>query len=147
MKIRCPLMVIALLGLIVMSCGDNSNPFKTPTLQTLQIVNDTINVPVDHIIYYQVNVTNDMKNPRLAGSFTAHGGSGNDIIVLVMSASDYTNWSNGHAVTPEYNSTKITTASFNISLGVGTHYLVYDNTFSAVTEKYVDTHIDLNWEK
>ncbi len=64
-----------------------------------------------------------------------------------MSATDYTNWSNGHSVTPLYNSGQLTTASFDVSLGVGTYYVVYDNSFSVISTKNVTTRVDLTYER
>lgn len=41
---------------------------------------------------------------------------------------------------------QITTASFNVGVGTGTYYVIYDNTFSAVSSKNVAVYLNLDWE-
>jgi hypothetical protein len=60
-----------------------------------------------------------------------------------MSSTNYTNWSNYHPVTPLYNSGQLTTASYTVSLGVGTYYVVYDNSYSVISAKNVATLVNL----
>ena len=64
----------------------------------------------------------------IRGSFTASGGSGNDIRVLIMDSTAFTNWQNGHQVNIYYDSGQQTTGSISTSLpnGPGTYYLVYN---------------------
>lgn len=84
-------------------------------------------------------------NLQLSGTFTASRSSGNDIIVLVMDATDYVNWENEHqASTYYYDSGRITTGGFNVILpSSGTYYLVYSNQFSIISTKNVNTQANL----
>lgn len=81
---------------------------------------------------------------QLSGTFTASGGSGNDIIVLVMGATDYVNWENEHQASTYYDSGQITTGGFNVILpSSGTYHLVYSNQFSIISTKNVNTQANL----
>lgn len=130
-----------------LSCGSSGPTQATPTSHTVALANGVVSVPAGSWGTTQVNVTSDMLSPYVTGSFTASGGAGNDIKVYVMTASDYTNWSNGHTVTPLYNSTQLTTASYSVNLAVGTFYVVYDNSFSVVSAKNVTTLVDLVYDQ
>ena len=143
---KAVLLMVALIGLSAASCGDNSSTVTGLLPRTLVVANGTIQVPAGSWNYYQINILGSMTNPHLSGTFTAHGGSGNDIVVLIMTDTEYTNWSNGHSVTPEYNSTQLTTSSFDVALPIGMHYLIYNNTFSPLSVKTVDAFAQLDWE-
>jgi hypothetical protein len=117
-----------------------------PTPHSDLIANTTFNVSAGSWRYYTIDVTYVMLSPHLAGTFTASGGSGNDIRVFVMTDTDYVNWSNGHAVYPEYSSGQLTTGSFDVYLSTGSYYLVYDNSFSSVSDKNVTTTVRLNYD-
>lgn len=133
---------------LLANCHSPSDDNNNPQPHTQNVVNATITVQPGSWDYYTVTTTSSMSSPSLSGSFTASGGSGNDIYVYVMDATDYVNWSNGHQVTPLYNSGKVTTANFNVSLGSsGTYYLVYDNTFSTFSSKNVATDVNLEYEE
>ncbi len=138
------LAAVALLaaGLSVVACHHTPQP----TPHSHLVANSTFNVPAATWSFYTIDVTSEMLSPHLQGTFTASGGSGNDIVVIVMTETDYINWSNGHAVYPEYSSGQVTTGSFDVYLSTGSYYLVYDNSFSAVADKNVTTTVHLNYD-
>ena len=104
------------------------------------IVNGLITVDAGHYEYYQFSIPASTSGiASVHGSFTASGGSGNDIIVYIMDNTNFVNWQNGHSATSYYNSGQVTTANFNVNLNAGTYYLVYDNTFSIFSQKNVQT--------
>ena len=80
---------------------------------------------------------------HVVGRFRAQGGSGNDIRVMILDADQLENWKNGHQTNTYYNSQKVTVGTINVGLNRGTYYLVFDNTFSAVSNKAVTTDIQL----
>lgn len=90
--------------------------------------------------HYSFSIEN---NATLTGDFTASGGSGNDIQVLLMNQDDYINWKNGHAARVYYNSEKITVGKIDVHLNPGTYYLVFSNRFGLLFGKKVDAHIKL----
>jgi len=144
-RVRIGAVTLLAAALSLVACHHEPQP-TVPTPHSDLVANATINVPASSWRYYTIAVTSAMLSPHLEGTFTASGGSGNDIKVLVMTEADYVNWSNGHAVYPEYSSGQVTTGSFNVSLSTGTHYLVYDNSFSSVSSKDVTTTVHLKYD-
>lgn len=117
------------------------------TPQTSNLINGNIVVtPGD---YYDIPFlvdTNEMRNIRVVGSFEASGGSGNDIIALILDDIAFANWINEHQVTSLYNSGKITAADIDVSITIsGKYHLVFHNLFSIISSKNVTTRVDLNW--
>ncbi len=138
----------AVAAVIAMSLGTlacHKEPVPQLVPHSDVVANSTFTVEARTWRYYTVTVTGIMYSPHLEGSFTASGGSGNDIKVLIMTETDYTNWSNGHAVNPAYYSGQLTTSTFDVSVGTGKYYIVYDNTFSSVSNKSVRTTVHLNY--
>ena len=120
---------------------------RTATMQhTANIVNGLITVPAGQYEYYQFAPPAGSTLISVSGSFTASGGSGNDIVVLVMDQTNFVNWQNGHTASAYYNSGQLTTGTITASLpSGGTYYLVYSNTFSGFSSKTVQTTADLSY--
>lgn len=127
----------------LLSCDEELEEKKT---YTINIVNAVITIRAGSYVAYPVSVTSEMENARLIGTFTASGGSGNDIKVYVMDETNYINWKNGHEAYCYYNSGKVTTGSFTVYLSSGKYYVIYDNTFSIISDKEVSTRVDLEYE-
>jgi hypothetical protein len=106
-------------------------------------------VAVQAASYQAYTITVDaerMRNAAITGHVQASGGTGNDIIVAVLSESDYLNWKNGHANHPLYNSGQVTAADVYAPVAAsGTYYLLISNVFSAFTPKTVDGTLSLTW--
>jgi hypothetical protein len=82
---------------------------------------------------------------RIVGRFRAEGGSGNDIVCLILDQDGFENLRNHHAVRPYYNSGRVTVANIYAELGEGSYVLVFDNTFSAITPKAVTARVEMQW--
>jgi hypothetical protein len=97
---------------------------------------------------YRIIVTPQMQNVNLVGHFSASGGSGNDIRVLLMSQDNYQNWQNGHGGRANYDSQKVTAGNINVRLSTpDTYYLVFDNGFSLFSDKVVNVEANLHYEQ
>jgi hypothetical protein len=108
------------------------------------IVNGLITVQAGWYNNYEFTLPAGAGNIHVAGTFTATGGSGNDIIVSIMDRTNFVNWSNGHQATAFYNSGQLSTGSFDVRLSSDTTYdLVYANTFSTLASKNVRTTANL----
>jgi len=117
-----------------------------PSQHTVNIVNGLITVGGHSYDDYEFTVPSGASSVRVSGPFTASGGGGNDINVYVMDQTDFTNWSNGHQASTYYNSGQVTTGTVSASLpGGGTYYLVYDNSFSLLSSKNVQTTVNLTY--
>jgi hypothetical protein len=69
--------------------------------------------------------------------FRAQGGSRNDIQVMIMDADNFENWKNGNSADTYYNSGRKTVGSFDVTLGKGTYFSVFNNNYSLITPKAV----------
>lgn len=98
---------------------------------------------------YSLRVDSElMTEPTIEGRVTAIGGTGNDIVVLVLSETDYINWKNNHSVSAIYSSGQVTVAELAVPLSkAGTYYVVFSNLFSGITPKTVTGRIDLKWTR
>lgn len=70
-------------------------------------------------------------------SFRAQGGSRNDIQVLIMDSDNFENWRNGNQADAYYNSGRKTVGNFDVQLGEGLYYTVFNNNWSLMTPKAV----------
>jgi hypothetical protein len=107
------------------------------------IVNTAFTVKAGDAKYWNFHVGGDGAN--VVGRFRAEGGSGNDIKCLILDADSFENWRNGHRVRTYYNSEKITVANINVNLPQGEYVLVFDNTYSVLTNKAVTANVEMRW--
>ena len=107
------------------------------------IVNTAFTVRAGDAKYWNFHVGSDGAN--VVGRFRAEGGSGNDIKCLILDADSFENWRNGHRVRTYYNSEKITVANINVNLPQGEYVLVFDNTYSVLTNKAVTANVEMRW--
>ena len=107
------------------------------------IVNTAFTVKAADAKYWSFQVGS--AGAKVAGRFRAEGGSGNDIKCLILDADSFENWRNGHRVKTYYNSEKITVANINVNLPPGDYVLVFDNTFSALSNKAVTANVEMRW--
>lgn len=128
------------------SGGGSHVPVYVPTPHTVTIVNSMIRVEAGQSIYYQFSAPTGSTDTYVSGTFTAGGGSGNDIRVYVMDEQNFINWRNGHQVSVYYNSGQETVGNINVNIPTGQNlYLVYDNTFSVFSAKEVTTNVSLTY--
>lgn len=133
--------VMCLTLLLLVSCQSKEAGNKpAPKFIEQNIVDGPISVPALDDAHYSFSIEN---NATLTGDFTASGGSGNDIQVLLMGKGDYINWKNGHEFRFYYDSGKITVGEINVHLNPGNYYLVFSNRFGLLFGKKVDAHIKL----
>ena len=107
------------------------------------IVNTAFTVKAGDAKYWTFRVGSDGIN--VVGRFRAEGGGGNDIKCLILDADSFENWRNGHRVRTYYNSEKITVANINVNLPQGEYVLVFDNTYSVLTNKAVTANVEMRW--
>lgn len=113
-----------------------------------QIVNGQITVRSGGAVTYRIMIEPDMVDPILAGSFSASGGSGNDIVGVIADETNYTNFINGHQARVFWQTAgKQTVGNFEVRLRPGMYYLVPSNKFSAFTDKQVQVAADLKYKQ
>jgi hypothetical protein len=84
---------------------------------------------------------------RVEGTFIASGGAGNDVEAYIFSNDDFVNWQNRHPVRTFYNSGRVTQGTLDVTLPAiaGRYYLVFNNNFSLLSAKTVQTSIRLHF--
>ena len=126
--------------------GVSGNGGIYPSSHSVSIVSGSVAVNANSYTSYQFSVPSGATNVVVSGTFTASGGSGNDIRVYIMTQTDFTNWQNGHQANAYYNSGQVTTDTPNVSLPAGqTYVLVFDNTYSLLSSKTVSAQISLTY--
>jgi hypothetical protein len=115
-----------------------ANPFGRAV-----IVNTAFTVKAGDAKYWNFRIGNS--GASVVGRFRAEGGSGNDIKCLILDADSFENWRNGHRVRTYYNSEKITVTNINVNLPEGEYVLVFDNTFSGLSNKAVTANVEMRW--
>jgi hypothetical protein len=113
-----------------------------------KIASGQIVVKARGYVQYRVQITPGMREARIAGSFNASGGSGNDVVVVIAEEAEFTNWINGHEAKVYYSTHgKKTTDNFDVRLGPGTYYFAISNQFSMLSDKYVFLEVALNYQR
>jgi hypothetical protein len=96
---------------------------------------------------YKFSVPDGAVNVSVGGQFKAAGGLDNDLQVYVLTDDALVTWRNGYAISPYYDSGKVSQASFHAALPpeAGTYYLVFSNNSSAKTSKTVQAEVSLHY--
>ena len=127
---------------LVASCGGH-------VPKSSNIIDGSIAVARDN--YYHVSLSVDMSrmwDVTVSGSFTAYGGSGNDVEVLILNDVSSRNWINTDTVADLYHSGRVTTDTFDVPITAsGAYHLVYRDKFSIISTKTVTTTIDVKWSE
>jgi hypothetical protein len=143
--------VAALVWISHVSSGVKSEPFD-PTSKFFvikhneKITPEQVVVKAGSIAYYTVPIK-EMHNPRITGHFLALGGSGNDIRIILADEKEFGKIMNGLEAKVLYVSDKTTSGNIDVILPSYnmTYYLCFDNRFSILSEKIVNTDIVLSY--
>jgi|SRR5579871_751815 len=114
-----------------------------------KIATGRVLVPANGFVPYRIDVTPDMVQPTLGGTFTASGLAGNDIVVAVIAGEDnYTNWTNRHEAQVLWQTSgPETTGNFSVRLRPGVNYLVVSNQISLLMNRQVALEATLHFQK
>ena len=140
--------IVVIIVALAMVGGVSGTHSIIPTQQTESIVNSMIRVPPGQFVYYAFSAPSGASNVSVSGTFTAGGGSGNDIKVAILDEQNFINYRNGHQASAYYSSGQETVGNINADVPAGqTMYLVYDNAFSVVSSKEVTTNVILTFTR
>ena len=97
--------------------------------------------------YIRFEVPQNASTVRVEGTFSASGGAGNDVEAYIFSNDEFVNWQNRHTVHTFYNSGRVTQGTLGVTLPpiVGTYYLVFNNSFSLLSAKTIQTSVRLHF--
>jgi hypothetical protein len=140
------LVFLLLLVVLILILNNNHSRIARsiiPSQHTFSIVQGSIIAKALHYRSYEFSTLPNTYNNKISGRFQASGGTGDDIRVLIMTKDDYTNFVNGHSARSYFDSGKKTVSSIDVALpsDPNKYVLVFDNTFSLVTDKEVSADI------
>jgi hypothetical protein len=139
------------LGIWWIATSPNSSALKLRQMVKKQhtdtISNPELSVNATGYSYFKLDIPSHATSVHFDGTFTASGGSGNDVEAYVLSEQDFLNWQNGHDSRSLYNSGKVTTATISVDLpdDAGVYYLVFNNRFSLFSPKTVNVNGTLKY--
>jgi hypothetical protein len=144
---------IVVVILCAVACGCGGKTYGTKATAAAQQAGDTIangafDIAARTFKPITVTVPAGVANPRIEGTFTASGGSGDDIEVTVLEQSQFLNWQNRHQFTPIYQSGRITADRIRISLPANpaSYVMVFSNRFSLLSAKGVTADLKLRYD-
>jgi hypothetical protein len=124
-----------------------SNALPQPRLYT-QTIDTAFTIRQLQDKAYKFAIPAGATSATLQGHFAATGGAHNDIEVWLMNDDGFVNWQNKHAVTPIYNSGRVTQGALNVGLpSDGTYYLIFNNRFSFISPKAVQDSVTLQYKR
>ena len=96
---------------------------------------------------YKFTVPSGAVNVFVSGPFSAASGPENEVQVYVLSDDAFVTWRNGFAISPYYDSGKVSQGVIHATLpiGAGTYYVVFNNNFSAKAAKAVQADVTLHY--
>lgn len=129
--------------------SSSSNPLRALVRQPVaqKLYSGQMVVGPGQTQFWTLNISPQMVEARLVGSFHAMGGTGNDIQVVVANPSEFENWKNGHQAKVYYSTQRTTNGQFNVQLAPGTYVLAFSNGFSALTAKEVAAEVELDYQR
>jgi hypothetical protein len=149
---RSLLVVSAALGSLALSgCANSTQPSRpetrlVPREQSIQSGELTVAAGDNRRIQFEVG--SDFIDPVVKGTFTASGGTGNDVQAALADGPNMTNWVNGHQAMVLWETPgQVTTGSFEVRLKPGMYYLGISNRFSVVSDKNVSLDVKLSYKQ
>ena len=122
-------------------------PRSIPVSENLVSGNIVVSAGRIHYVRFKVD-TITMHEVRVVGRYSASGGSGNDIQVVLATEDEFENWKNGHQARVLYGTDKITVGSIDTPVrSSGDYCLAFSNAFSAVSSKNVTAEVKLIYKR
>jgi|ERR1017187_273000 hypothetical protein len=140
--------ILALLW-VVRSSQNGSEPYA-PSVNifkhTEKLASGQITVKAGSTVYYRIPVKG-WRDIHVSGHFLALGGTGNDIQVVLAEEREFGKWMDGQPAKVYYGSEKTTSGDMDVKLPSldATYYLCFNNRFSVVSDKTVNSDISLSY--
>ena len=83
-------------------------------------------------------------NANIQGGFVANAALGNDIIVFILDEDNFREFENGNDASTYYNSNKVESGNFDVTLPSGKYYVVLSNEYSTFSTKTVQLQMATN---
>ena len=134
--------IIVVVGVVIASLS-----MQSPRVYTITISNDQETVFARTYSPHPFTILSGASNSSVSGTFTAQGGSDNDIKIYIIDSANFVNYTNNNDFSSLYYSGQIHTASFSVNLSSGNYYLVLDNKFSISYHKLVNIQMNATYTK
>lgn len=112
--------------------------------QSYQIVSQAFTLKAGEFRYYKFTIPKSSGSGLVSGNFIASGGA-DDIYVVIINETGFTNFKSGNDYKAYYTSGKVTTDDIEINLASGTYYIVFSNAYSILTPKAVNADINVEY--
>ena len=121
---------------------------SVPGAGSESIASGSFDVAARNFKPFKVIVPQGATNAVLEGTFTASGGSGDDIEVTLLDEVQFLNWQNRHKFQPLYESGRITADRMKVTLppDASTYVVVFSNRFSLLSAKGVVADLKLRYD-
>ncbi|SYZ71966.1 exported hypothetical protein [Candidatus Zixiibacteriota bacterium] len=118
-----------------------------PPILSQVVVNDSAIIPAGNSWHFLLDLSSPaVKNAILKGQFRASGGAHNDIKFHIFDEVNYVNWINGNKAEDLLGTDKVTLYEVDFRFPKpGKYYMVFDNRYSILTDKFVVANIYLNY--
>ena len=141
-------LILSLIVIIIVVVGVVASlSMQSPRVYTITIFNDQETVFAYTYTPHPFTIPSGASNSSVSGTFTAQGGSDNDIKVYIIDDASFGNYTNNNDFSYLYYSGQIHTASFSVNLSSGNYYLVLDNKFSISSQKLVNIQMNATYTK
>jgi len=139
--------LVALAGMLTMGRHDAGGRIRYVPV-TRKIASGRITVNPASRAEYRIDITPEMFNAEVIGSFTAYGGETNTVLAALMPAAEYANWITGHDVKAYYSSDgQKNEDRFAVRLDPGQYSFAISNRLSKKAMKFVYLDVELIYYK
>jgi len=134
--------IIVVVGVVIASLS-----MQSPRVHTITIFSEQETVFAGTYFDHLFTIPSGVSNISVSGTFTAQGGSDNDIKIYIINSANFGNYTNNNDFSSLYYSGQIHTASFSVNLSSsGDYHLVLDNKFS-ISQKLVNIQMNATYTK
>ena len=115
---------------------------------TQKIASGRVLVKPSDRVEYHIDITPQMFNAQVIGSFTAYGGETNTVLAALMPSTEYANWITGHDAKAYYSSEgQKSEDRFAVRLDPGQYSFAISNRVSKKALKFVYLDVELIYYK
>jgi hypothetical protein len=137
--------VITVAALLLPACGWLGG--AGVELPNPDIVTGSFSVGARNFTPFTIEIPEGLDDVRIEGTFSAEGGRGNDVEVILLEEIQFRNWQNRHKFLPMYESGRVSADQINVPLpGAGRYVMVFSNRFSLLSTKAVTADLKLRYD-
>ncbi|HKX31733.1 MAG TPA: hypothetical protein VJ302_28875 [Blastocatellia bacterium] len=123
-------------------------PSPTPywASDSRKVGGDSLAIPPGQFYSFPFEIESEWRQARLTGKYSAQGGQGNDVEVVITNDDGLINYGNDHEFRSWYSSGQLTTDTVSVPLPPGKFNLIVSNKFSIISHKSVTMGFQVEYE-